>query len=128
MSRTDVPASAATSRRPAWCSPRAAATRSRASAICLRRCSWSTSLGIRSPYSPYGPFPLLMVRTYHKKSHHTEGGVMLAPKAAPGTWVSDAAREKFMTAYDRAFALWPQPYEEFDMETATTTTRVHAYR
>jgi pimeloyl-ACP methyl ester carboxylesterase len=53
---------------------------------------------------------------------------MLAPKAAPGTWVSDAAREAFMTAYDRAFALWPQPYEEFDVETATTTTRVHAYR
>jgi pimeloyl-ACP methyl ester carboxylesterase len=53
---------------------------------------------------------------------------MLAPKAKPGTWVSDAAREKFMAAYDRAFALWPQPYEEFDLETATTTTRVHAYR
>jgi pimeloyl-ACP methyl ester carboxylesterase len=53
---------------------------------------------------------------------------MLAPKAAPGTWVSDAARDKFMAAYDRAFALWPQPYEEFDVETATTTTRVHAYR
>jgi pimeloyl-ACP methyl ester carboxylesterase len=53
---------------------------------------------------------------------------MLAPKATPGTWVSDAAREKFMAAYDRAFELWPQPYEEFDVETATTTTRVHAYR
>jgi pimeloyl-ACP methyl ester carboxylesterase len=33
-----------------------------------------------------------------------------------------------MAAYDRAFTLWPQPYEEFDLETATTTTRVHAYR
>src|ERR1700744_4378233 len=53
---------------------------------------------------------------------------MLAPKAARGTWVIDAAREKFMTAYDQAFALWPQPYDEFDLETATTTTRVHAYR
>ena len=53
---------------------------------------------------------------------------MLAPRAEPGTWVSDAAREKFMAAYDRAFELWPQPYEEFDLETATTTTRVHAYR
>jgi pimeloyl-ACP methyl ester carboxylesterase len=53
---------------------------------------------------------------------------MLAPKAKVGSWVSDAAREKFMTAYDRAFALWPQPVEEFDVETATTTTRVHAYR
>jgi pimeloyl-ACP methyl ester carboxylesterase len=53
---------------------------------------------------------------------------MLAPKAEVGSWVSDAAREKFMAAYERAFALWPQPVEEFDIETATTTTRVHAYR
>ena len=45
-----------------------------------------------------------------------------------GSWVSDAAREKFMAAYDRVFALWPQPREEFDIETATATTRVHAYR
>jgi pimeloyl-ACP methyl ester carboxylesterase len=53
---------------------------------------------------------------------------MMAPKGEPGSWVSDAAREKFMAAYERAFALWPQPSEEFDIETATTTTRVHAYR
>src|SRR5579862_3448403 len=53
---------------------------------------------------------------------------MLAPKADVGSWVSEAAREKFMAAYERAFALWPQPAEEFDVETATTTTRVHAYR
>ena len=53
---------------------------------------------------------------------------MLAPKCDVGTWVSDAAREKFMAAYERAFALWPQPCEEFDIETATATTRVHAYR
>jgi pimeloyl-ACP methyl ester carboxylesterase len=56
---------------------------------------------------------------------------MLAPKARkgePGSWVSDAAREKFMVAYERAFALWPRPCEEFDIETATATTRVHAYR
>ena len=53
---------------------------------------------------------------------------MLAPKAKPGTWVGDAARDKFMAAYDRAFTLWPQPYDEFDLETATTTTRVYAYR
>ena len=33
-----------------------------------------------------------------------------------------------MAAYERAFALWPQPREEFGIETATTTTRVHAYR
>ena len=33
-----------------------------------------------------------------------------------------------MAAYERVFALWPQPREEFDIETATATTRVHAYR
>ena len=33
-----------------------------------------------------------------------------------------------MAAYDRAFALWPQPREEFDIETATATTRAHAFR
>src|SRR5882724_7212209 len=52
------------------------------------------------------------------------------PAAAgePGSWVDDAAREKFMAAYERVFALWPQPREEFDIETATATTRVHACR
>src|ERR1700689_2299795 len=33
-----------------------------------------------------------------------------------------------MAAYERAFALWPQPCEELDIETATATTRVHGYR
>ncbi|HEY6275413.1 MAG TPA: alpha/beta fold hydrolase [Streptosporangiaceae bacterium] len=51
-----------------------------------------------------------------------------APEGEPGSWVSDAAREKFLAAYERAFALWPQPCEEFDIETATATTRMHAYR
>ena len=51
-----------------------------------------------------------------------------APEGEPGSWVSEAAREKFMAAYERTFALWPQPVEEFDVETATATTRVHAYR
>jgi pimeloyl-ACP methyl ester carboxylesterase len=51
-----------------------------------------------------------------------------APEGEPGSWVDDAAREKFMAAYERVFALWPQPCEEFDIETATATTRVHAYR
>jgi len=51
-----------------------------------------------------------------------------APRGEPGSWVSDAARERFMAAYERVFALWPQPVEEFDIETATATTRVHAYR
>jgi pimeloyl-ACP methyl ester carboxylesterase len=53
---------------------------------------------------------------------------MQAAKGEPGSWVSDEAREKFMVAYERAFALWPQPHEESDIETATATTRVHAYR
>jgi pimeloyl-ACP methyl ester carboxylesterase len=53
---------------------------------------------------------------------------MLAPKAAVGAWVSEPARQKFMAAYERAFALWPRPHEEFDAETATSITRVHACR
>jgi len=52
----------------------------------------------------------------------------MASKVEVGSWKSEAAREKFVAAYERAFALWPQPCEEFDVETATTTTRVHAYR
>jgi pimeloyl-ACP methyl ester carboxylesterase len=56
------------------------------------------------------------------------GAAGSAPEDEPGSWVSEAAREKFMAAYERVFALWPQPVEEFDIETATATTRVHAYR
>jgi pimeloyl-ACP methyl ester carboxylesterase len=56
------------------------------------------------------------------------GAADLAAEGEPGSWVSDAAREKFMAAYERTFALWPQPCEEFDVDTATATTRVHAYR
>ena len=56
------------------------------------------------------------------------GAADLAPQGEPGSWVDDAAREKFIAAYERVFALWPQPCEEFDVETATATTRVHAYR
>jgi pimeloyl-ACP methyl ester carboxylesterase len=56
------------------------------------------------------------------------GAADLAAEGEPGSWVSDSAREKFMAAYERAFALWPQPCEELDIETATATTRVHAYR
>src|SRR5487761_1355674 len=51
-----------------------------------------------------------------------------APDGEPGSWVSDAARETFMAAYERAFALWPQPVTESDVETKTAPTRVHAYR
>jgi pimeloyl-ACP methyl ester carboxylesterase len=56
------------------------------------------------------------------------GAADLASEGRPGSWVSDAAREKFLAAYERAFALWPRPCHEFDIETATATTRVHAYR
>ena len=56
------------------------------------------------------------------------GAAGSAPEGEPGSWVSDAAREKFMAAYERVFELWPQPREESDIETATATTRVHAYR
>jgi pimeloyl-ACP methyl ester carboxylesterase len=56
------------------------------------------------------------------------GAADLASDGKPGSWIDDAAREKFMAAYERVFALWPQPCEEFDVETATATTRVHAYR
>jgi pimeloyl-ACP methyl ester carboxylesterase len=56
------------------------------------------------------------------------GAADLASEGKPGSWIDDAAREKFMAAYERVFALWPQPCEEFDVETATATTRVHAYR
>ena len=51
-----------------------------------------------------------------------------APAGEPGSWVSDEARERFMAAYERVLALWPRPREELDIETATATTRVHAYR
>jgi pimeloyl-ACP methyl ester carboxylesterase len=56
------------------------------------------------------------------------GAADLASEGGPGSWIDDAARERFMVAYERAFALWPQPCEEFDIETATATTHVHAYR
>ena len=59
---------------------------------------------------------------------HITGAADPAPEGELGSWVSDAAREKFLAAYGRAFALWPQPCEELDIETATATTRVHAYR
>src|SRR5580658_8892164 len=67
-----------------------------------------------------------MIRSYHKETARRRN--MLTPKGEPGSWVSEAARDKYMAAYERAFALWPQPSEEFDIETATATTRVHAHR
>ena len=51
-----------------------------------------------------------------------------AAKGEMGSWVSDAAREKFMAAYERVLALWPQPVEALDLETTAAATRVNAYR
>lgn len=42
----------------------------------------------------------------------------------PGAFVSDGAREKFLIAYDRAMALWPEPREESDVETDFATTHI----
>src|ERR1700727_3149772 len=56
------------------------------------------------------------------------GAAGSAPAGEPGSWVSDAARGEFMAAYERTFAQWPQPVEEFDVQTATAITRVYAYR
>jgi pimeloyl-ACP methyl ester carboxylesterase len=52
---------------------------------------------------------------------------MLAAKGEAGRFVSDEARAKFFAAYDRAFTLWPQPWEEFDVETRSATTHIHRY-
>src|SRR6202167_996288 len=56
------------------------------------------------------------------------GAAGVAAEGGPGSGVSDAAREKLGAAYGGAFTRWPQPGEELDIETATATTRVHAYR
>src|ERR1700689_658739 len=56
------------------------------------------------------------------------GAAGVAAQGEPGSGGRDGAREKFVAAYERAFTLWPQPCEELDIETATATTRVHAYR
>src|SRR5688572_8769535 len=44
-----------------------------------------------------------------------------------GQFHSADARERFLAAYDRAFAMWPTPWEAMDVETsyATTHVRVH---
>ena len=52
---------------------------------------------------------------------------MQAAKGEAGGFVSDEARAKFLVAYDRAFTLWPRPWEELDVGTKVTTTHVHRY-
>lgn len=45
---------------------------------------------------------------------------------SPGRFTSGQAREKFLAAYDRAFAeLWPCPRQESDIETSYGTTHIH---
>lgn len=38
---------------------------------------------------------------------------------------SERARQKFLTAYDAAFATWPVPFHPIDVETHFGTTRVY---
>jgi pimeloyl-ACP methyl ester carboxylesterase len=46
---------------------------------------------------------------------------------AAGQFRGDAQRERFLAAYDRAFALWPTPWTEADVGTDFGTTHVHRY-
>ena len=47
--------------------------------------------------------------------------------SAVGRFNSEAAAAKFLAAYDAAFALWPSPRQELDVETPYGTTHVHRY-
>ncbi|MFI6708484.1 alpha/beta fold hydrolase [Nonomuraea sp. NPDC050478] len=47
-------------------------------------------------------------------------------RTAVGRFVSDEARERFLKAYEEAMSLWPEPREEFDVETRFGV--VHVYR
>jgi pimeloyl-ACP methyl ester carboxylesterase len=42
-------------------------------------------------------------------------------------FTSQAAREKFLRAYDDAMRLWPEPWVELDVETSFGTVHVHRY-
>ncbi|GII62280.1 putative carboxylesterase nap [Sphaerisporangium krabiense] len=44
-----------------------------------------------------------------------------------GQFTSPAAKQRFLEAYERAMALWPRPYDRFDVETTFGTTRVYRY-
>lgn len=47
---------------------------------------------------------------------------------ALGRFTSGQAWEKFLAAYERAFAaLWPTPWQELDVETSYGATHVHRY-
>ncbi|MGP4003864.1 alpha/beta fold hydrolase [Streptomyces sp. 8N706] len=44
-----------------------------------------------------------------------------------GAFTGDEARSRFLDTYDRAMRLWPQPYDEQDVETSFGSTRVYGY-
>lgn len=44
-----------------------------------------------------------------------------------GRFTSEAARSRFLAAYDELFELWPTPRQEWDVETSFGTTHVHRY-
>ncbi|WP_243437703.1 alpha/beta fold hydrolase [Streptomyces sp. FH025] len=48
-------------------------------------------------------------------------------RTSVGHFVSEAARAKFLEAYDRAMELWPGPRRELDVETSYGTVHVHHY-
>ncbi|MFI9361993.1 alpha/beta fold hydrolase [Kitasatospora sp. NPDC053057] len=48
-------------------------------------------------------------------------------RTSVGHFTSEAARAKFLDAYDRAMELWPGPRRELDVETGYGTVHVHHY-
>ncbi|MBD0689736.1 alpha/beta fold hydrolase [Streptomyces sp. CBMA123] len=48
-------------------------------------------------------------------------------RTSVGHFASEAARTKFLDAYDRAMGLWPSPRRELDVETGYGTVHVHHY-
>ncbi|MFD4657444.1 alpha/beta fold hydrolase [Kitasatospora sp. NPDC058444] len=48
-------------------------------------------------------------------------------RTSVGHFVSEAAKAKFLAAYDRAMELWPSPRQELDVETAYGSVHVHRY-
>ncbi|MGK5639150.1 alpha/beta fold hydrolase [Streptomyces sp. URMC 126] len=52
---------------------------------------------------------------------------MGASPGSLGAFTSEEARTRFLAAYDRAMAHWPEPREEREVPTAFGTTRVHVY-
>ncbi|KJS62994.1 alpha/beta fold hydrolase [Streptomyces rubellomurinus] len=48
-------------------------------------------------------------------------------RTSVGRFVSEAARARFLEAYDRAMELWPGPRRELDVDTGYGTVHVHHY-